>query len=543
MPSRAHRLLLLAFGLLAGCDGGRSTLILQLKTDFVAGVELHAVEVVVEVGGVRREASTDVGIGDDFVEGARIAELEDVPAGTAEIEVSLLDAEGRVLASRPLRATYGPGAHAFTVLISRRCLDVTCPGPADPASATACVDGVCRDPSCSEENPERCGEPECEADADCTGGSACTAGACVAGRCFYRAADMCGAEAYCDPELGCRALPTPDAGVPDAGTLDAGPPDAGPPDAGPPPPVTVPPGGNACADADATGFRQVGRLVTGGDVAYGVWTRPPFVLVANTTGGVGSYRFDGASFGLVDRVSTVGWAEAIWSDRGVFYVSAPGTGLWTFDVASDGRFVPLGEVYGEAREARRAWGDGTHLYVPNGTGSFVAFRITGTELSLVGSTDLVGFAQGAFVDAGVIYLADGDALRAFRFSGGSFDELDRVDLALASRVWVLDGTAHVGHRDGVSAYRFDGVRLTPAGSIPTADMVRELWSDGVHLFAAAETAGVYAYRYASGAYVEVDRVDTGGRALGVVGDGTYLYVGDAEAGVEAYSGFACRRLR
>jgi glutamine cyclotransferase len=73
--------------------------------------------------------------------------------------------------------------------------------------------------------------------------------------------------------------------------------------------------------------------------------------------------------------------------------------------------------------------------------------------------------------------------------------------------------------------------------------VRGLWSDGVHVFAAAETAGVYAYAYDGAAYREIDRVDAPGEALGVVGDGTYLYVGDGATGVIAYAGFRCRRSR
>ena len=85
-----------------------------------------------------------------------------------------------------------------------------------------------------------------------------------------------------------------------------------------------------------TGPVRRGRIVSDAGGGYGVFVAPPYVLMADTTGGLHDLRFDGSTFTEVGALSSLGWVEDVWYDGTYYYVASPGYGLWVIDVAPDG---------------------------------------------------------------------------------------------------------------------------------------------------------------------------------------------------------------
>ncbi len=273
----------------SGCEGDDPGLLLaiDLKTDFVPGIEFQTVRTVVTGTSLDRSVSLPVSLGDDFITGSRIAELEGLTAGTLLIHVELRTADGTEVVVRPVRVDFD-GRLGITVVVTRDCLAVSCPVAGGDASATACLGGRCVDSTCVEERPELCGEPDCTAPTDCAEGSPCTTPVCIAGTCLLAAdTSACTSAEYCDPDLGCRTLPT---------TVDAGPGDGGA-DAG-----------FACIEA------HLGSAL-GDDVATGTASGDDHVLGLCAFAGV-----EDASYG---------WRP-------------PETGLYRFSLVSDGEQVSVG---------------------------------------------------------------------------------------------------------------------------------------------------------------------------------------------------------
>ncbi|HBQ16396.1 MAG TPA: hypothetical protein DEF51_36455 [Myxococcales bacterium] len=205
---------------LVACDGGGVSLFVEVRSDFVPGVEVSVIEVTVE-GQTQESAITRV---DDLAEGRRVAAFEGLaPSDARRALIRLLDADRAEVVVRPVVFAHRRD-RVVSVILTRDCRDVAC-GPRE-----ACVGGSCQ--------PEGCGFDEDACVAECASASecapsTCALAACEEGVCFYTADDgACGEGLYCDPERGCLPDPaTRDGGVPDAGPLDSGPPDAGPPPA------------------------------------------------------------------------------------------------------------------------------------------------------------------------------------------------------------------------------------------------------------------------------------------------------------------------
>ncbi|HJL17471.1 MAG TPA: hypothetical protein RMH99_17510 [Sandaracinaceae bacterium LLY-WYZ-13_1] len=197
-----------AAALLLACDPGPSLLLVDVRTDLVAGVEFDTVRVEVLSGAASgRFAEAPADAEADWVAGSRVAELMDLPAGELAVRVALLR-DGAVVLDRPVRVDL-EGALAVTVVMTRDCRGVECPrADADP-TALACAGGRCVDDRCAEESPDRCGDPECTVDADCEPAPAeCATVRCVSGLCLRAGDDAaCDEGWYCDPDVGCRERP------------------------------------------------------------------------------------------------------------------------------------------------------------------------------------------------------------------------------------------------------------------------------------------------------------------------------------------------
>ncbi len=210
------------------CTSSAARLRVDLRTDMRPGIDFVGIrtEYAESEDAPRPTRQTEV-LADrdlDYVEGVRIAAFDEVTPGRRMVRVTLLDGSGAVVATR-VKLVDLTGALGLTVVITRTCAGITCPGPADPPGYTSCSGGRCEDPGCGLDGT-RC-EPLCTADADCPSSTACARGRCAEGVCLSVPEDgRCDEAERCDVVLGCVAA-DPDAGPRDAAVEDTGPRDAG----------------------------------------------------------------------------------------------------------------------------------------------------------------------------------------------------------------------------------------------------------------------------------------------------------------------------
>jgi hypothetical protein len=213
---------------LCACTDDEIDLLVDLRTDYRAGVEFDLVRVELSTvdGAAVRGAEAAISRSQDFLMGRRIAELGNVPLGLHVLSLDLVSA-GDVIARADVVLDIG-ATRGVTVTITRDCRGMSCSAP-----GTSCLNGRCLADACSLGETVGC-EPACASPSDCPAGAACANALCAAGVCLLAADDSACAAGICLPETGCESVA--DAGTePDAGSaFDAGPllSDAGRPDAG-----------------------------------------------------------------------------------------------------------------------------------------------------------------------------------------------------------------------------------------------------------------------------------------------------------------------
>ncbi|MFK8003456.1 MAG: hypothetical protein AB8H86_28050 [Polyangiales bacterium] len=221
--------LLLALGACSTEETGHQ-LRVDLVTDFLPGSEFDAVRVSIGQGDVRENFAHVVDPSRDYVRGVALGDIR-VPASEQAIEVSLFQ-DGALVIARQVSVIVQSAVTVATVVITRDCRGVMCPGLGNPLLAS-CLGGECTDPRCTVETPEFCPEGTCFTESDCPA-HACAQATCVTGACLYDPDDSaCEAGQRCDLDLDCVAGDF-DAGAQDAGMPDVRVPDAfTTPDAGP----------------------------------------------------------------------------------------------------------------------------------------------------------------------------------------------------------------------------------------------------------------------------------------------------------------------
>jgi len=152
-----------------------------------------------EVGAVNAPEEVEL-----FLHGRRVAEASDVTPTRVAVDLSLVRTrDGAVVSARQVVVDARESV-AVTVLLSRSCANVECPGSGDRA-ATECQSGVCVSPECTPSNPAAC-PPEvfCAAGSECeVSGPECARGTCLEGACLLERDDaLCAADELCAPE-GC----------------------------------------------------------------------------------------------------------------------------------------------------------------------------------------------------------------------------------------------------------------------------------------------------------------------------------------------------
>ena len=107
---------------------------------------------------------------DDFSAGVRVAELDGQPLGSPTLRVTLLDGAGAVVVTRDVAFELDQDL-GLTVVLSRRCIGVTCGSP--EGAPSTCHGGTCVAPECSDRDMRACGDPECAVAGDCAAPAAC----------------------------------------------------------------------------------------------------------------------------------------------------------------------------------------------------------------------------------------------------------------------------------------------------------------------------------------------------------------------------------
>ena len=249
-----YRLALIAVlaAAMCACPAAEPTLIVELRSDFVPGLEVVRARTFVSTEG------RVVGMGDadlfdaDLLGGTRIAEIDGLATGNYVIVLDLEAPDGRTIFTRRVHVSI-TGYLAVTIIASRGCQEVRCPGTGDPPEASECLGRQCVPPTCLRGEDEGCGGTECTDEGDCMPPPAtCAEAQCVMGACLSHGIDgACSTGEVCSPTLGCvEAATRPDAGAPDGGRVDASAADASFVDAGP---MTCTGGcddGNPCTHSD-----------------------------------------------------------------------------------------------------------------------------------------------------------------------------------------------------------------------------------------------------------------------------------------------------
>lgn len=187
---------------LCGCDNAL-TLVVELRSDFVPGIEVARAITYVRHDGVvaaMDEATLD---GQDLLTGARIAEFAALQPNDYRIAVDLFGPRGELVFSGRILYDLTRDS-AVTIVASRDCRGV--------------------DPDVG------CEAPLCAGATDCTMALAsCAEWLCIDGQCLAGSVEgACGSSEACVPEVGCVVVePSSDAGPASDAGADAGPLDAG----------------------------------------------------------------------------------------------------------------------------------------------------------------------------------------------------------------------------------------------------------------------------------------------------------------------------
>lgn len=225
---RGLALLLLIAPLVACPSTPPDTLVVELRTDYVPGVDFARLSLREAGATVAGRALARDEVGADWTSAARVLS-EPVAGGEHAYVFTLEAADGEMVAERPFRVEVR-GRTGVVLLLARSCEDVSCPAPGGAPGANACLAGSCVPDDCLDGSESTCGGyvPECTSDSEC-GTSPCAPIACEApGFCFPESFD-CPVGEYCDLSRGCLPVPDPDvdagfdAGVDaDTMTIDAG---------------------------------------------------------------------------------------------------------------------------------------------------------------------------------------------------------------------------------------------------------------------------------------------------------------------------------
>jgi hypothetical protein len=207
----SYAVVIAALGL-AGCGVRAGTLSVDLVSDLLPGVEIFAARTSVIAAGVDPEPIPaerfELATTTDLTEGARIAEVRALPPGDYHAVLELLDASGDPIVTRRVDVRIN-GSLTIRIVVTRDCVFMGCPGPADPETSTECLAGHCVSPACADGS---CATAECQTDGDCPPPVAdCAANLCRDGVCLsFVTRGVCAVGTACSPDEGCVPVTVPE---------------------------------------------------------------------------------------------------------------------------------------------------------------------------------------------------------------------------------------------------------------------------------------------------------------------------------------------
>lgn len=185
--------------LLLACAARPGSLRIDIKTDLVPDVEFARIV----ISGGTNFISFDADDGDDWFEGVRVGDLNIAMGGLVELDVQAVGSSGEIIVQRAASVQVD-GDTAITIVLSRDCRGVECPGAGDSPSAIACLGARCVDPECLTGEEPECPPPACVLADDCASGLPdCSTPACVTGVCLALDLGVCAGGGVCDPDEGC----------------------------------------------------------------------------------------------------------------------------------------------------------------------------------------------------------------------------------------------------------------------------------------------------------------------------------------------------
>lgn len=214
-PERQRHVLLglIVSLLVTGCSSDTTTgvLVVDLHTDLIPGIEFTGVEValfedIAALGGSPVRRVDEFALRDTGTR-FQVASFS-LPDGPWTLRSRLLSPLGAVVLEQRTVVEV-TGNTSATVVMTRSCAGISCPGAADAVSALACLGGRCVDPRCTPESPSFCPAPECQSTTDCAAVAACAEQRCDFGVCLPVTIPFtCGSDLWCHPEDGCVSVST-----------------------------------------------------------------------------------------------------------------------------------------------------------------------------------------------------------------------------------------------------------------------------------------------------------------------------------------------
>ena len=186
----------------SACSGMREEgIIVNLQTDYVAGLEFDQVRVEVDGSSGRELAVT---ARDSFARPRFVTTYNAAPRGQRRITLTLTRAT-REIARRTLEIPF-EGNYLATVVITRSCATISC------SVGESCLGARCVPDACITGTEPACPTPLCSSDAMCPSATSCAYGECVGGACLeVPTPGACSLGEACLPGTGCVSLEAPDA--------------------------------------------------------------------------------------------------------------------------------------------------------------------------------------------------------------------------------------------------------------------------------------------------------------------------------------------
>jgi hypothetical protein len=288
-------------------------------------------------------------------------------------------------------------------------------------------------------------------------------------------------------------------------------------------------------------FNYKATNTTNSTNAFGVWADGNYVYVADYTGGIDVYSFDGTNLTYKTTDTThSGQARRVWGYGNYIFVADGIGGIDLYNKYNGTSLTYKTTNTTNTTDAYGVWADGTYVYVADSGNGLDVYSYSAISLTHITTQSLANI-EGVWSDGSYIYVPAGSSgLVVYSFNGTTltFITQDSTHSTNALNVWG-DGTyIYVAdYSGGIDVYSFNGTTLTYITTDTTnAPNARSVWGDGNYIYVADGAGGIDAYTFngTSLTYITTDTTNST-NALGVWGVGRYIYRADYTGGIDGYA--------